>query len=247
MDGEQKMELHLTPHPGWESLLRQEAGTLRRICSALENEPKNPPDSLIFRFLNLDPDRVRVVILGQDPYPQPGAATGRSFEVSGLSSWLSPIRQSSLRNLLRAICAAETGELLSFREVQARIADGRFSILPPDRLWDALEAQGVLFLNAYLTCRPGEPLSHRAVWAPFARELVSWLDGRRGADADWFLWGADARSYAPLIRRGRRWESRHPMMAGREPDGFLQNPCFRETADRIRWTGLPPEGGPGGA
>lgn len=242
MDGEQKMVLPTTPHPGWDALLRQESDTLTRILRALDDEPKNPPDSLIFRFTAVDPDGVRAVILGQDPYPQPGAATGRSFEVAGLSSWLAPIRQSSLRSILRAICAAETGELLSFREVQARIADGRFAILPPDRLWDALEAQGVLFLNAYLTCRPGEPLSHRQIWAPFARALVSWLDERRGADAVWFLWGADARSYAPLIRRGRRYESRHPMMAGPEPDGFLQNPCFRETADRIRWTGIPADG-----
>ena len=234
------MDLGTTPHPGWLPLLEAQRETLTGILSALEGEEKNPPDSLIFRFTHLDPDRVRAVILGQDPYPQPGAATGRSFEVAGLSSWLQPIRQSSLRNILRAICAAVTGELLPYREVQARIADGRFPILPPDRLWDALEEQGVLFLNAYLTCRPGEPLSHRALWLPFTRALIPWLDQRRGAKAAWFLWGADARRYAPLIRQGRRYESRHPMMAGGGAEDFLRNPCFRETADLIRWNGINP-------
>ena len=240
MDGERNMPLLPTPHPSWQPLFSEQAACLGSILTALENEPKNPPENCIFRFSTVDLDRVRAVILGQDPYPQPGAATGRSFEVAGLTSWLRPIRQSSLRNILRAICAAETGKMLPYREVQARIADGSFRILPPDRLWDALEAQGVLFLNAYLTCRPGEPLSHRALWLPVARAMVSYIDRRRGADAAWFLWGADARHFAPLIEKGRRFESRHPMMAGSGPDGFLSNPCFRETADLFRWTGIFP-------
>ncbi len=234
----QKKEILAACHESWRPLLERTAPLWMSVLESLRDEPKNPPGSMIFRFAQTDLDRVRVVILGQDPYPQPGAATGRSFEVAGLTSWLAPIRQSSLRNLLRAICAAETGELLSFREVQARIRDGRFAILPPDRLWDALEARGVLFLNAYLTCRPGAPLSHRALWEPFARALVRGIDEARGEAVSWFLWGADARAKGGLVRRGRRYESRHPMMAGAEPDGFLQNPCFRETAGIIRWTGI---------
>lgn len=225
-------------HPAWRPFFTARREQLEHILAELENEPYNPPERLIFRFAETDLSRVRAVVLGQDPYPQPGAATGRSFEVAGLSSWQGAIRQSSLRNIVRAVCRAVTGELLPWREVQARIADGRFPILPPDRLWDALEAQGVLFLNTYLTCRPGAPLSHRRLWEPFARELVAYIDAVRGADAVWFLWGADARRYGAYVLRGRRYESRHPMMAGGEPDGFLQNPCFQETLDRIDWTGV---------
>ena len=153
-------------------------------------------------------------------------------------SWQGAIRQSSLRNIIRAIYRAETGELLPWRSVQARIAAGVFHILPPDRLWDALEAQGVLFLNAYLTCAPGAPLSHKRLWQPFAQDLVAYIDHVRGAEAAWFLWGADARSYNRYILHGKRYESRHPMMAGSEPDGFLQNPCFVETSSYLSWTGL---------
>ncbi len=231
------MEYFEMIHPSWQPFFTPWRERLSEILAAAGQAPYNPPERLIFRFAQGELSRVRVVVLGQDPYPQPGAATGRSFEVAGLSSWQGTIRQSSLRNLVRAICRAVTGELLPWREVQARIADGRFPILPPDRLWDALEAQGVLFLNAYLTCRQGAPLSHKKLWAPFARELVAYLDELRGAGAVWFLWGADARGYGAYITRGTRYESRHPMMADSGSDGFLQNPCFAETLDRIDWTG----------
>lgn len=232
------MDIFEPIHPSWRPFFAPRRGMLETILSSIEAEPYNPPRRLIFRFAGVDLARVRVVVLGQDPYPQPGAATGRSFEVAGLSSWQGAIRQSSLRNIVRALCRAKTGELLPWREVQARIADGRFPILPPDRLWDALEAQGVLFLNATLTCRAGAPLSHKRLWEPFARELVAYIDAARGAEAAWFLWGADARGYGAYIARGKRYESRHPMMAGGEPDGFLQNPCFVETSAMISWTGL---------
>lgn len=232
------MDILKPSHPSWHTFFAPRKKMLETILKDIEKEPYNPPRRLIFRFAGVDLDRVRVIVLGQDPYPQPGAATGRSFEVAGLSSWQGAIRQSSLRNIVRAIYRAKAGELLPWREVQARIADGRFPILPPDRLWDALEAQGVLFLNAYLTCRPGAPLSHRRLWEPFARELVSYIDAARGTDAAWFLWGADARSYGTFITRGKRYESRHPMMAGQESDGFLQNPCFVQTSGFISWTGL---------
>ena len=232
------MDILESIHPSWQAFFAPRMGMLETILKKIEGESYHPPRDLIFRFAKMELDRVRVVVLGQDPYPQPGAATGRSFEVAGLSSWQGAIRQSSLRNIVRAICLAKTGELLPWREVQARIAGGRFPILPPNRLWDALEAQGVLFLNAYLTCREGAPLSHRRLWEPFAHELVAYIDTARGADAAWFLWGADARGYGAYIAHGKRYESRHPMMAGREPDGFLQNPCFAETAGMISWTGL---------
>lgn len=220
--------------PGWAGLFEDNRMLLEDICTQVEKKPFLPAAPLVFRFTQTPLDRVRVVILGQDPYPQPGAATGRSFEVAGLHSWAEPFRQSSLRNILRAVYAAETGELLPWQDVRARIADGRFRILPPDRLWDNLEAQGVLFLNAYLTVAPGKPGAHRALWQEFARRTLGYIDQFRPG-TDFFLWGSDARSYAPQITHGRRWESRHPMMTGPWPDDFLKNPCFRETRGRICW------------
>lgn len=223
---------------GWDGLFDANHALLETISTQVEKQPYLPAAPLVFRFARIPLSQVRVVILGQDPYPQPGAATGRSFEVAGLHSWAEPFRQSSLRNLLRAIYAAETGELLPWKDIRTRIADGRFRILPPDRLWDSLESQGVLFLNAYLTVESGKPGSHRALWQEFARRTLRYIDGACPG-TDFFLWGADARSFAPQIIHGRCWESRHPMMTGPWEDDFLKNPCFRETNGKICWRGFP--------
>lgn len=127
------MEYFEMIHPSWQPFFTPWRERLSEILAAAGQAPYNPPERLIFRFAQGELSRVRVVVLGQDPYPQPGAATGRSFEVAGLSSWQGTIRQSSLRNLVRAICPGRDGRTLPWREVQARIADGRFPILP--RSW----------------------------------------------------------------------------------------------------------------
>ena len=220
----------------WYPLLKESREVLESIYNAVSAEGFLPDEGRVLRFLTVPLPAVRVVILGQDPYPQPGAATGRSFEVGGLSDWTKPFRQSSLRNFVRAIYGAYHGEIPAWNAVRARIADGSFPLAPPDKLWDALEAQGVLFLNAYLTVAPGKPGAHRALWLPFAHALVRYIDAN-APDAAWFLWGSDAKSFACDIHSGRRYESRHPMLTGPWPDDFLKNPCFRETKDRINWLG----------
>ena len=223
-------------HPSFAPFLGTNASLLESIARQVEKAPFFPAAENVLRFARLDLSQLRVVILGQDPYPQPGAATGRSFEVGTLDSWLGPIRQSSLRSILRAIYASQYGSAPPFSQLRGLIERGQFQILPPGRLWDALEKQGVMFLNAYLTVEPGKPLSHRNLWRPFSEALIKYIDEH--VSAAWFLWGGDARSFAPLIKSGRRYESRHPMMCGPWEDDFLKNPCFSETKDIISWTGL---------
>ena len=108
-------------HSSWKPFFTEKREILNPILETVRKEPHNPADALLFRFAQTDLSRVRVVVLGQDPYPQPGAATGRSFEVAGLTSWQGAIRQTSLRNLVRAIYQAYAGELLPWRDVQARM------------------------------------------------------------------------------------------------------------------------------
>jgi uracil-DNA glycosylase len=232
------MRINNNIHPSWLPFFEDKRPELDKILSIIKESPFSPPAGLIFRFASQDVDKIRAVWLGQYPYPQDGAATGRSFEVAGLSDWTQPFRQSSLRNIVRAIYKCETGETLPWGEVRAKIADGSFPILPPDELWNNLEAQGVLFLNAYLTVRGGEPGSHKALWRDFARKLITFIDERRGADAAWFLWGTDAKSFADCIKRGRVYASRHPMMSTHAADDFLNNTGFTATRDEIRWSGM---------
>lgn len=223
-------------HPSFLPFFEENIALLEDIYKKILPEPFLPEKDLVLRFASCDAGAVNAVILGQDPYPQPGAATGRSFEVSGLCSWLEPFRQVSLKNILRAIYYSYEGETLTFRRIRELISSGDFSIAPPDLLWDRLEAQGVMFLNVYLTVQPGKPLSHRALWRGFAERLVSYID-ICSPSASWFLWGSDARSFAPLIKNGKTYESRHPMMCGAWDDDFLKNPCFIETKNSIDWRG----------
>ncbi len=231
-------------HPLWHPFFSENKDEIVKIIARVTDEnfvdALCPSKDLIFRFASFDPQNLQIVILGQDPYPQPGAATGRSFEVGGLTDWTTPFRQSSLRNILRSIYKAKTGEDILWTSLREKIRDGSFEILPPDKLFDSLESQGVLFLNTYLTCRTNEPLSHASLWNSFSRKLIMYMDSElpNSKDTSWFLWGGHARSYAPLIHNGTCYESCHPMLCGKDTDDdFLKNPCFQLTADRIDWTG----------
>ncbi len=231
-------------HPLWQPFFSENKDEIEAIIARITDEnfvdALCPSQNLIFRFASFDPTDLQIVVLGQDPYPQPGAATGRSFEVGGLTEWTTPFRQSSLRNILRSIYKAKVGEDILWTALREKIRDGSFNILPPDKFFDSLESQGVLFLNTYLTCRAHKPLSHASLWHPISKKMISFMDSRlpNKNTTSWFLWGGHARSYAPLICNGTCYESCHPMLCGKDSDDdFLKNPCFQLTADRIDWTG----------
>jgi len=225
-------------HPSWDDFLGRTMPLIESAAASLGGDFTPPPDRVL-RFLERDPASVRVVVLGQDPYPAPGAATGRAFEVGGLTDWAAPFRQVSLKNILRAVYAAYGGEPYSpYRDVLRAVKEGRFNILPPDRLFASWEEQGVLLLNTSLTCRVGAPDSHRDIWRPFTRAVMEQLS--QTPSRAWFLWGSDARACIPYINAGKIYQSRHPMMCSPAyDDDFLKNPCFAETMDIVDWRGRP--------
>ncbi len=179
---------------------------------------------------------IRVVILGQDPYPAPGAATGLAFEVNGLTSWKQPFRQVSLKNIVRLLYASYTDAdpyETKFSDVTAAVDRGDFNILPPDRLFSYWAENGVLLLNTALTCKPGYPGSHAELWEPLMNDLIRYIEDN--AHPIWFLWGKEAQKY-DFVQRSYR--SRHPMLCSANwADDFLKNPCFRETSTFIDWLG----------
>jgi len=199
------------------------------------NHDCTPPAEKIFRAA-LPVDQIRVVILGQDPYPAVGAATGLAFEVNGLSSWKTPFRQVSLKNIVRLLYASYTGAdpyETSFGDVLAASERGDFSILPPDRLFSYWSENGVVLLNTALTCKPGYPGSHAELWRPLMDDLIRYIEDQ--AHPVWFLWGKEAQKYS-FVQRS--YCSRHPMLCSRNwLDDFLKNPCFRETMNQIDWLG----------
>ena len=150
-----------------------------------------PPGKLIFNAFALTPfDQVRVVILGQDPYHNPGQAEGLSFSVpQGVP--LPP----SLKNIYKEI-EDDLGLDLSGK-------DGSL------RGW---AAQGVFLLNAILTVRASAAASHsRLGWQTFTDAVIKTIsDRRRGVI--FLLWGNFARSKKALIDTSRHYvlEAAHP-------------------------------------
>ncbi len=226
----------------WNPFLTDEILSMLRIIEEKIGSNYTPDRNRILRLLTWDLNRAKVCIIGQDVYFQPGVATGRSFEVGGLKSWDQPFRQVSLKNIVRLIHKTYRGitryeDICKFSDILTEIKDNTFPILPPAKLFDSLEAQGVLFLNTYLTCELNRPNSHRHIWEEFAKKLFGYISTQR-PDLHWFLWGNEAISKAEYIQKGVLSCSRHPMLCSEKyPDDFLKSSCFKDTMDVINWLG----------
>jgi uracil-DNA glycosylase len=203
----------------------------------------NPEKDRVLRFLTTDLDTAKIVILGQDPYPEKSAATGRAFEVGSLKTWDTPFRQVSLKNFIRLIYISYNNIndyrlIPSFTYVMNEIKSGRFLIADPPELFSSLENQGVLFLNTGFTVIPGKPLSHREIWMPFTEKLIKYISQQK-PDLNWFLWGKSAQALKPLILAGNFFECRHPMMCSQSyDDDFLKSRCIKDTMKTVDWTGI---------
>jgi uracil-DNA glycosylase len=156
-----------------------------------ERRPVLPPEPLRFAALELTPpEAVRVVILGQDPYPTPGHATGLAFSVP---AGLRPLPRS-LSNIFK--------ELYDDLEVSREDGDLTF--------W---ARQGVMLLNAALSVPAGAAGGHRRLgWDRLARQVLAEAAARR--PCAFVLWGAAAQALAgPIAEAGHRHlvlRSAHP-------------------------------------
>ena len=149
-----------------------------------------PPGGQIFKAFELTPlDRVKVVILGQDPYHGYGQAMGLSFSVpEGVPA------PPSLKNI--------------FKEIEDDLGI-RMSGSPDLQPW---ARQGVLLLNAILTVRSGEAASHSGIgWQPFTDAVIRCISDRCEGVV-FLLWGSFARSKRALIDTSRHYvlEAPHP-------------------------------------
>lgn len=149
-----------------------------------------PPGPLIFNAFDLTPiDKVKVVILGQDPYHNPGQAEGLSFSVP---HGVTP--PPSLKNIYKEI-ESDLGVKIQ--------KDGSL------RSW---AEQGVFLLNAILTVRAGEAASHSRIgWAEFTDAVIRTLSERKSGLV-FLLWGNFARSKKALIDTTKHTvlEAAHP-------------------------------------
>lgn len=169
-----------------------------------------PPPEKVFASLVLTPlEAVKVVILGQDPYPTPGDAHGLAFSYAGTRRL-----PASLRTIL-----AEMAEDLS---------------VPMPRRGDLTRwaEQGVLLLNTALTVEAGRSGAHlRLGWSELVDEAVVAVSGTQKA-AVFMLWGAKARERAALVDRDRHLviEAGHPSPLNRQRDFRGSRPFSRANA-----------------
>jgi len=227
-------------HPSWNIFLTDdiilELETIeRKIGNNINPAPEN-----VLRFMICNLYDIKVVILGQDPYPETGRATGRAFEVGDLTSWNQKFRQVSLKNIIRLIYKnyngiSEYSDIKKFSEIQKEIKEGKFSILPPHKIFKSWEKQGVLLLNTYLSVEAGITGSHISIWQKFSEELLKFISDEN-RNISWFLWGRMAEEKKQFIKYGKYYISRHPMMCSElYEDDFLRSDCFKDTMDIINW------------
>ncbi|SHJ73490.1 Uracil-DNA glycosylase [Tessaracoccus bendigoensis DSM 12906] len=168
-----------------------------------------PAGRHVLRAFTLPLADVRVLVLGQDPYPTPGHAVGLSFSVS---PEVRPL-PGSLRNI--------------YKELESDLG-----IRPaPDGDLTGWFEQGVLLLNRVLTVRPGAPASHRGRgWEAVTACAVEAL-ARRGGPLVAILWGRDAQTAAPLLGGVPIIASAHPSPLSAR-NGFFGSRPF-STANRL--------------
>lgn len=173
-----------------------------------------PPGSLIFNAFNLCPfDRVKVVIIGQDPYHEPGQAQGLSFSVPEGVPF-----PPSLQNI--------------FKEIQLDLGKP----MPPTGDLTRWAEHGVLLLNATLTVRAHQAASHqRHGWEQFTDAAIRALNAER-ENLVFILWGGYARSKAQLIDRSRHLvlESVHPSPLSANRGGWFGNHHFSQCNAYLR-------------
>ncbi|MEN8905541.1 MAG: uracil-DNA glycosylase [Clostridiales bacterium] len=229
-------------HNSWNEFLSNEImEEIMTIESKINSVNFTPDSEKILRFLENDLNSLKVIILGQDPYPEKGRATGRSFEVGDLVSWQDKFKQISLKNIIRLIYKSYNNiEIYSnikpFSQIKEDIKNNVFNILPPNILFKSWEEQGVLLLNTSLTCEVGKPGSHKKLWSKFSTQLLTYISTQK--ELHWFLWGSQAISNEILIKNGFISKSRHPMMCLEKfDDDFLKSDCFNKTKNIINWLG----------
>jgi uracil-DNA glycosylase len=206
----------------WKECLKDEFEKpyFKQVTDYVRDEYRNntiyPAAKFIFNAFNLCPfDKVKVVLLGQDPYHEPGQAHGLCFSVqSGIAF------PPSLRNIFKEI-SSDLGKPIPQNGDLTRWAE-----------------QGILLLNATLTVRAHQAGSHQGKgWEMFTDAVIRKLAFER-KNIVYILWGAYAQRKAEMIdsRQNLVLQSPHPspLSASR---GFFGNKHFSQTNEYLEKTG----------
>ncbi|GAA3444648.1 uracil-DNA glycosylase [Planomonospora venezuelensis] len=195
---------------GWAEALEPVAGKIAELGDFLRKEVAEgrqylPAGDNVLRAFKQPFDQVKVLIVGQDPYPTPGHPIGLSFSVA---ADVRPI-PGSLRNIYKELTEdlglpmPSNGDLTPWAE------------------------HGVLLLNRVLTVMPGKPASHRGKgWEVVTEQAIKALVARDKPLVA-ILWGKDARSLVPMLGDVPTVESAHPSPLSARSGFFGSRPFSR--------------------
>ncbi|MGH4024918.1 MAG: uracil-DNA glycosylase [Pseudonocardiaceae bacterium] len=165
-----------------------------------------PAGPSILRAFTQPFDQVRVLIVGQDPYPTPGHAVGLSFSV-----------EPEVRPLPR-----------SLENIFREYSDDLGLPLPSTGDLSPWADRGVLLLNRVLTVEPGRPGSHRGKgWEEVTEQAIRALVARDAEPLVAILWGRDARTLRPMLADVPCIESAHPSPMSADRGFFGSRPFTR--------------------
>lgn len=212
--------------PSWKEALKDEFPKpyFQKIAQFLKTEKQAgktiyPAGNNIFNAFNTTPfDNVKVVILGQDPYHNPGQAHGLSFSVP--KSIAPP---PSLVNIFKEMCA---------------------DLNIPSPTHGNLEKwakQGVLLLNAALTVEANSPMSHSKIgWHEFTNDVIKTISDKKD-HVVFILWGSFAKSKQELIDKNKHLvlTAPHPSPLSAH-NGFFGSRHFSKTNQWLQSKGLKP-------
>ncbi|GAA5025689.1 uracil-DNA glycosylase [Terrabacter aeriphilus] len=209
-------------HPTWVPALEPVADTITGMGEFLREEVAAgrgylPSGDRVLRAFSLPLPDVRVLVVGQDPYPTPGHPVGLSFSVA---PDVRPVPRS-LQNIYQ-----ELGTDLG---------------LPTPANGDLTPwfERGVMLLNRVLTVRPGASASHQGKgWETVTAQAISALVDRGGPLVA-ILWGRQAQSLAPALGEVPRVESAHPSPLSAR-SGFFGSRPFSRTNDLLAQQGADP-------
>ncbi|MGZ4471466.1 MAG: uracil-DNA glycosylase [Nocardioidaceae bacterium] len=176
-----------------------------------------PDGDHILRAFRRPMAEVKVLVVGQDPYPTPGHPVGLSFSVA-----------PDVRPLPKSLVNI-------YKELEADLGH------PPPASGDLTPwaDQGVLLLNRVLTVRPGSPASHRGRgWEPVTERAITAL-ADRGGPLVAILWGRDAQSLKPMLAHVPWVESAHPSPLSASRGFFGSRPFSRVDDLLVRQGGTP--------
>jgi uracil-DNA glycosylase len=208
--------------PDWAEALQPVEETISELGAFLRAEVAAgrsylPAGDNILRAFRQPMADVRVLIVGQDPYPTPGHPVGLSFSVAPTVRRL----PGSLVNIFTEYSAdlgyptPSTGDLSPWAD------------------------RGVMLLNRVLTVQPGKPASHRGKgWEQVTEQAIRALAGRGGPLVA-ILWGNDARSLAPLLGGAPSIQSAHPSPLSARSGFFGSRPFSRADGMLQQQSGQP--------